>query len=512
MNFRSLFKRFAGERPREDGSSAQAATSVDMPASTAYTAEQGTPEPARKQKPTEPPAVPDAPGVDQKRQGQKQKCSKVTLPKLNMEMKLPRKPPMAFIPPLDFGDEWRGRPCAFAVDIVEQYGNGLGWLYSYYPRRLSTGRCSIRHERLTTILRLESELAKERRDGGKHRLRAMFLAFLAKDTNPLAAEYMRSADKLTGELAVCCVNSLAPAISDGRIKGFIAQYIDMDSVNAVADKCEDINRTILNAILDKNYGALHELASLGMVPRLGSFGTSIAVHTDFNCMYMNEYRAPLASAVERNDIAEAHCLISCGADVNQLMVMSSGREDNAWRYWFSPVLMNVRSVGMYKLFVEAKAQLHPWSQKCRGEETVAVEECNLLKQLWYGPAMDDAAIELADYLVATEYDMALRSEIEEIRSLTNRDDGGPYRNNRAYVLEWCDMEKRAIAAFSKYVDSLHEYSPYSLGHDLSIFLEDWKTRGYDYACENSEVGTDEIPPRYVYPERIIKRGVQNGVS
>ena len=34
----------------------------------------------------------------------------------------------------------------------------------------------------------------------------------------------------------------------------------------------------------------------------------------------------------------------------------------------------------------------------------------------------------------------------------------------------------------------------------------------DYACGNPKVGKDEIPPRFVYPERIVKRGVQNGVS
>ena len=121
--------------------------------------------------------------------------------------------------------------------------------------------------------------------------------------------------------------------------------------------------------------------------------------------------------------------------------------------------------------------------------------------------MDDAAVELADYLVFTEYDMQLRKRIKEIKASCEQKNGDcPYKNNKSYVLEWCDMEKRAIASFTKYLDSLHEYSPYSLGHDLTIFLMDWETKGYNYACSNPEVGWDEIPPRYVYPERILKRG------
>lgn len=60
-----------------------------------------------------------------------------------------------------------------------------------------------------------------------------------------------------------------------------------------------------------------------------------------------------------------------------------------------------------------------------------------------------------------------------------------------------------------------EQGPYSLGHDLMHFLSDWMTYGYDKAvvlCKGDLLSEDEIPPRYVYPERILKRGFQHADS
>ena len=313
------------------------------------------------------------------------------------------------------------------------------------------------------------------------------------------------------------MDKLIPAISDVRTREFIATCIDIDSVNAVADKCWNINR----AVLDKNNEVLLELAALGMKPRLGSFGTTTGKHTDFNIMYTSELHSPLSRAVDNDDIEEARYLISYGADVNQMMFNSGGRGKGSWLLYTQPVLMQVRSVGMYKLFVEAGAVPYPRSYTYRGKDKSDGEEHNLLDELWRGPAMSDAALELADYLVLTEYDMSLRAKISEIKSSFKREDGGPYKNNKAYVLEWCDMEVRAV-------DALKELIDWDIGDDglpdpggyrerlLYAFGDVWVHVGYDDAVQQyrKQFEKDEIdiPPRYIYPERIVKRGVQHGLS
>ena len=121
--------------------------------------------------------------------------------------------------------------------------------------------------------------------------------------------------------------------------------------------------------------------------------------------------------------------------------------------------------------------------------------------------MDEEALELADYLVFTEYDMSLREKIDDIRkSCEQTDSSCPYENNKAYVLEWCDMEKRAIGVSNEIMKREHT-GPWSLGHYLMHFISAWIDDGYDKADEwyKYELGEDEIPPRYAYPERILRR-------
>lgn len=415
----------------------------------------------------------------------------------------------AFVPPLNLGDDWQhGKISAYTVQ-------GLDWLYAYYPSHKSTSMFRILSESPGLIMDEEIRAAEsiEGDRNGTHRIRALLVAFSIKDSATRAAEYLQRTGKLTGECAACCLDKLIPAISDVRTREFIATCIDIDSVNAVADKCWNINR----AVLDKNNEVLLELAALGMKPRLGSFGTTTGKHTDFNIMYTSELHSPLSRAVDNDDIEEARYLISYGADVNQMMFNSGGRGKGSWLLYTQPVLMQVRSVGMYKLFVEAGAVPYPRSYTYRGKDKSDGEEHNLLDELWRGPAMSDAALELADYLVLTEYDMPLRCKIDEIKASFNREDEGPYKNNKSYVLEWCTMEIRAIAAAMENVKEIAKrdgHTHHSLSWDLDLFIGDWLTSGYEEALRRhaGEFSEKETPARYAYPERILKRGVQHGVS
>ena len=415
----------------------------------------------------------------------------------------------AFVPPLNFGDSWQqGKISAYTV-------GGLDWLYAYYPSHNSTSKFRILQESPGLIMDEEIRAAESIKNdsNGNHRLRAMLVAFSIKDSTPRAAEYLRRVGKLKGECAARCVDELLPAISDARTIEFIAQYVDMDSVNACADVCWNVNQ----AVLVKYTSALETLAALGMRPRLGSYNTLTGRHTDASIMYTSELCSPLSGAVVENDVAEARYLIGYGADINQMMFESGGRGKDAWHLYSSPILMKVRSVEMYKLFVEAGVTLYPRSYTYRGGEKSYGEEHNLLEALWKGQAMDDTAIELADYLVVTEYDMPLRSKIDEIRTSFNREDGGPYKNNKSYVLEWCDMEKRAIAAAIENVNEIAKrdgHKHHSLSWDLGLFIDDWSKSGYEKALHwhAGEFSENETPARYVYPERILKRGVQHGIS
>ncbi len=415
-----------------------------------------------------------------------------------------------FIPPLDFGDDWyHGK--THAVRIAE-----LEWLYALYSPCKCASEFEIRVMPAAAILSEERLLTGKHDECGWHLLRSLLSAFAIKD-DVVAAEYIRNVGRLTGECAARCVDKLLPTMSDGRIKEFIAQCIDMDSVNACADKCCNVN----DAVLDKDTSALNALAAVGMKPRIGSYFTMTRRHMDAKIMYTSELYSPLSAAVDQNDIAEARYLIGYGADINQMMFESGGRGKDAWHLHSNPILMKVRSVEMYKLFVEAGVSLYPRSYIYRGKEKSYGEEHNLLEALWKGPVMDDVAIELADYLVATEYDMPLRAKISEIKSSFKREDGGPYKNNKAYVLEWCDMEVRAV-------DALIELIDWDIGDDglpdpggyrerlLYAFGDVWVHVGYDDAVQQyrKQFEKDEIdiPPRYIYPERIVKRGVQHGLS
>ena len=417
-----------------------------------------------------------------------------------------KKDKVGFIPPLNFGAEWyHGK--TYAIRIAE-----LEWLYALYSPCESTSKFEIRVVPAATILSEERHLTGKRDEDGRHLLRSLLSAFAIKD-DAVAAEYIRIVGKLTGEKAARCVDKLLPALSDARIKEFIAQCIDMDSVNACAEKCWDVNR----AVLDKKTSVLNALAAVGMKPRLGSYFTMTGKHMDANIMYTSELYSPLSAAVDHNDVAEARYLIGYGADINQMMFESGGRGKDAWHLYSNPILMKVRSVEMYKLFAEAGVTLYPRSYTYRGKEKSYGEEHNLLEALWKGPAMDDAAIELADYLVVTEYDMPLRTKIDEIRSSFAREDGGPYKNNKSYVLEWCDMEKRAIAAAIEIVNEIAKrdgHTHHSLSWDLGLFIDDWSKSGYDKSLRwhAGEFSEKDTPARYVYPERILKRGVQHGVS
>ena len=231
------------------------------------------------------------------------------------------------------------------------------------------------------------------------------------------------------------------------------------------------------------------------------------------------HKSPLCEAVENNDIVRAQEVLANGqGDVNEMtfniMVKDVGCNFPPGGFYSQPLLLKIQSLEMYKLFVSANVNLYPKSfmwHMCRTRE-INIAEHNLLKALWEGPPMDDAAIELADYLVVTEYDMPLRRKIDQIRASFSLEDGGPYKNNKTYVLEWCDMEKRAIDAADEVMK--REYTgPYSLGWDLMHFIAHWACDGYDKAVDwNSELLVDEIPPRYVYPERILKRGFLHGDS
>ena len=324
----------------------------------------------------------------------------------------------------------------------------------------------------------------------------------SKDTN--AVKVILSNGEMLGYIA----KETAPVISRDLAEGvqFIVRIADTPFCERKWGQCElDVYRKVPRMAFDK----------LEMISR-ANHNMSIQYDPRGGVMHASSCRTKLCDAVERNDVEQAREILAQGWDSNE-MAFKIYMHHPLVCFCSQPLLSKIRSLDMYKAFVEAGAEIYPKSYILDGGRAsvpgcrlpfvkIYGQEHNLLEALWAGPSMDNMAIELADYLVITEYEMRLRSKIDEIRNSFDHEDGGPYKNNREYVLEWCDMEKRAIAAFSKYVDGLHEYSPYSLGHDVSVFLDDWKRYGYDYACRNPEVGEDEIPPRYVYPERILKRG------
>lgn len=229
-----------------------------------------------------------------------------------------------------------------------------------------------------------------------------------------------------------------------------------------------------------------------------------------NVAYVGWNWTPLIEAVSLNDVKKARDLIRrYGFDPFTTGLFCEAGHD--FTFLSGPLLMMARSVEMYKLLVDSGAELYPRSELLFMGGVIFGKEHNLLDELWRGPTMDVATQELADYLVFTEYDMSLRGNIEDIRKSCERTDGAcPYENNKQYVLEWCDMEERAIAAAIE-IMKREEQGPYSLGHDLMHFISDWMTHGYDKAvvlCKGDLLSEDEIPPRYVYPERILKRGFQ----
>ena len=317
-------------------------------------------------------------------------------------------------------------------------------------------------------------------------------------------------------------NAVRVILSNGEMLGYIAKDDASTISSELAAGVKYVTRIANEPFKEQHWGQC-ELDVLYKIPqeafeeleRISRRFPDMSIQYDSqgNVVHVVADKSPLCEAVEDDDVVRAQNILAERiGNVNEntfsIQVKDSNCNFPPGGFSSQPLLLKIRSLEMYKLFVRAGVNLYPESvlwHMCRTRE-INIGGNNLLKALWEGPQMGDAAVELADYLVFTEYDRLLRSKIDEIRASFNLEDGGPYKNNKAYVLEWCDMEKRAIAAFSNLLGSLHEYGPYSLGHDLTIFLCDWKTEGYDYACGNPEVGEDEIPPRYVYPERILKRG------
>lgn len=317
-------------------------------------------------------------------------------------------------------------------------------------------------------------------------------------------------------------NAVRVILSDGEMLGYIAKETAPLISSELAEGVKFVTRIADTAFNEKKWGQCEldvsrkvspkDFEKLEMISRLNP-NMSMWYDHYANGMDACVVESPLSDAVTRNDVVRVHEILTRGADVNEMTFRISGPGSHPTTFFSQPLLPKIRSLDMYKLFVEAGALLCPksyiWDHRRGSSIKIYGKEHNLLEMLWQGPKMDDAAVELADYLVFTEYDIQLRNRIKEIKASCERTNGDcPYENNKAYVLEWCNMETLAIDAAWKYAQT---FSPgpanYCFEGLLENFIYTWKYKGHDKAVKDygGELEGD-IPPRYVYPERILKRG------
>ena len=323
-------------------------------------------------------------------------------------------------------------------------------------------------------------------------------------------------------------NTVRVILSDGEMLGYIAKESAPLISSELAQGVKFATRIADTAFNEKKWGQCEldvsrkvspkDFEKLEMISRLNPNMTMCYN----NVMHACVGNAQLYDVVTRNDVVHAHEIIKQGADVNEMTFTVSGPGSHPTTFCSQPLLPKIRSLGMYKLFVEAGALLCPksfiWDHRRGSSIKIYGKEHNLLEMLWQGPKMDDAAVELADYLVFTEYDISLRNRIKEIKASCERTNGDcPYENNKAYVLEWCDMEERAIVAAieaAKEIAQSEGYYPHSSSWELFDFIGDWKEYGYEQAFlkVKGEFSKEDFPARYVYPDRILKRGFLHGDS
>lgn len=315
-----------------------------------------------------------------------------------------------------------------------------------------------------------------------------------------------------GEMLGYIAKENAPLISSELAEGvkFATRIADTAFSEKMWGQCElDVSRKVS----PKNFEKLEMISRLN--PNMSMWYDHYA-----NVTHARVGKSPLCDAVARNDVVLAHEVLTQGADINEMTFCISGPGSHPTTFCSQPLLSKIRSLEMYKLFVEAGALLCPksfiWDHNRGSSIKIYGKEHNLLEILWQGPKMDDAAVELADYLVFTEYDMQLRNRINEIRASCERaNENCPYENNKEYVLEWCDMEKRAIVTAIDAVKEIAQskgYYPHSASWELCDFIGDWKKYGYEQALRNGEFSKEDSPARYVYPDRILKRGFFHGDS
>lgn len=319
-------------------------------------------------------------------------------------------------------------------------------------------------------------------------------------------------------------------LSDGTMLGYIAKEMAISVSRELSNGVKYVLRIAQSPFVEDKWGQceLDVLFKVSVADMQNLECISRAERNEILCHFprtgvlqANWSSSPLIDAVLRDDVAHANRLIAAGEDVDQMTFGIGTGEDRSLFFYANPLLMSVRSVDMYKLFVDAGADLHPkFYIERSGLVGMGVHvlwrvygnEYNLLEELWRGPQMTEREIELADYLVFTEYDKLLRLSSASIRKrCTEGNECSPYKNNVDYVLEWCDMEKAAMIAADELAE--REFTgPYSLGHDLMHFLSAWYYEGYETAVrwyKGNELHETEIPPRYVYPERIIRRSFQH---
>ena len=290
-----------------------------------------------------------------------------------------------------------------------------------------------------------------------------------------------------GEMLGYIAKETAPLISRELAEGvkFAIRIADTDFNEEKWGQCElDVSRKVSQKDFEK----------LEMISRLNP-NMSMWYDHYANVTHACVNKSALCDAVARNDVVHAHELLKQGADVNEMTFNISGVGSHPATFCSQPLLSKIRSLEMYKLFVEAGALLCPkpfiWDHSRGSSIKIYGNEFNLLEMLWQGSKMNDAAVELADYLVFTEYDMQLRNRINEIKAICERaNENCPYENNKEYVLEWCDMEKRAIVAAIDAVKEIAQsegYYPHSSSWELCDFIGDWKKYGYEQALRNGEV-------------------------
>lgn len=260
----------------------------------------------------------------------------------------------------------------------------------------------------------------------------LFAAFCFDDKE-LCDSLIQEGYVLNKELALDVLCRFARISAEDKVKAFIKRYVDLSDENK---KYFAANIHWLKIIDSGDTDVIAYFKGQGVDIRIGDDGLERYKHVDYDKFYSWTYTSPLLQAIEKNNVARVKFLLDWGANPNQRLYISAGR-DNDWVLHLDPLLTHIRSREIFDLMVAAGMELYPAEEP----EQAGSRRYNLVETLWMSKTLSQPEVDFMNYLYDIGYDKPLVNRIADIQNSLDNHEGRPYQNNIKHVHDWITREQ-----------------------------------------------------------------------